>query len=122
VTKDFISTNLSAEFYIRVEPAEDDVKKPAERIGEIKVLQMGGMSAQGGAGSGSPLLGNALGPMMKTILETSAMMPMLKDVMKFAGAGELGDVVAKAMGAPERTKNAVVPAAVVSGSQRSLTK
>jgi len=27
VTKDYISTNLSAEFYIRVEPAEDDVKK-----------------------------------------------------------------------------------------------
>src|SRR4029078_13378485 len=27
VTKDFISTNLSAEFYIRVEPNEDDVKK-----------------------------------------------------------------------------------------------
>src|ERR1700761_6953688 len=27
VTKDYISTNLAAEFYIRVEPAEDDVKK-----------------------------------------------------------------------------------------------
>src|SRR5438128_7026180 len=33
VTKDFISTNLSAEFYIRVEPAEDDVKKAARTIG-----------------------------------------------------------------------------------------
>ena len=33
VTKDFISTNLSAEFYIRVEPAEDDVLKAARTIG-----------------------------------------------------------------------------------------
>src|SRR5260370_33127807 len=33
VTKDFISTNLSAEFYIRVEPNEDDVKKAARTIG-----------------------------------------------------------------------------------------
>src|SRR3954465_15453488 len=33
VTKDFISTNLSAEFYIRVEPNEDDIKKAARTIG-----------------------------------------------------------------------------------------
>src|SRR5690349_13165589 len=33
VTKDYISTNLSAEFYIRVEPNEDDVKKAARTIG-----------------------------------------------------------------------------------------
>ena len=33
VTKDFISTNLSAEFYIRVEPNEDDVNKAARTIG-----------------------------------------------------------------------------------------
>src|SRR3954463_10139434 len=33
VTKDFISTNLSAEFYIRVEPNDDDVKKAARTIG-----------------------------------------------------------------------------------------
>src|SRR3954462_6446410 len=33
VTKDYISTNLRAEFYIRVEPAEDDVKKAARTIG-----------------------------------------------------------------------------------------
>src|SRR3954449_5358011 len=33
VSKDFISTNLAAEFYIRVEPNEDDVKKAARTIG-----------------------------------------------------------------------------------------
>ena len=33
VSKDFISTNLSAEFYIRIEPNEDDVKKAARTIG-----------------------------------------------------------------------------------------
>src|SRR4051812_47445844 len=33
VSKDYISTNLSAEFYIRIEPNEDDVKKAARTIG-----------------------------------------------------------------------------------------
>src|SRR4051794_15697895 len=33
VSKDFISTNLSAEFYIRIEPNDDDVKKAARTIG-----------------------------------------------------------------------------------------
>src|SRR5262245_59265918 len=33
VSKDFIPTNLSAEFYIRVEPNEDDVKKASRTIG-----------------------------------------------------------------------------------------
>src|SRR3990170_4646000 len=33
VSKDFISTNLAAEFYIRVEPNEDDVKNAARTIG-----------------------------------------------------------------------------------------
>src|SRR5215813_240558 len=33
VSKDYISTNLTAEFYIRIEPNEDDVKKAARTIG-----------------------------------------------------------------------------------------
>src|SRR5688572_20205912 len=33
VSRDFIPTNLSAEFYIRVEPNEEDVKKAARTIG-----------------------------------------------------------------------------------------
>ena len=31
-----------------------------------------------------PLLGGALGPVAKTLLEASAVMPVLKEVMKFA--------------------------------------
>src|SRR5258706_6193296 len=33
VSKDYISTNLSAEFYIRIVPDEDDVKNAARTIG-----------------------------------------------------------------------------------------
>jgi flotillin len=78
-----------------------ELVKPAERISEIKVLQLGGLGGMGGAAgggsSGTPFLGNALGPMMKTIMETSALMPMLKDAMKFAGSEELGQAVSKAL-------------------------
>jgi flotillin len=78
-----------------------ELVKPAERISEIKVLQLGGLGGMGGAAgggsSGTPFLGNALGPMMKTIMETSALMPMLKDAMKFAGSEELGQAVGKAL-------------------------
>jgi uncharacterized membrane protein YqiK len=83
-----------------------ELMKPAEKIAEIKVLQVGGAAGLGGGapngnGSGSmPLLGNALGPVAKTILEASAMMPVLKEVMKFADADSLKAVLGN--GAPVR--------------------
>jgi hypothetical protein len=69
-----------------------ELVKPAERISEIKVLQVsGGMGAMMGAGgngagngAGMPLLGNALGPVARSILDASAVLPVLKEVMKFA--------------------------------------
>jgi uncharacterized membrane protein YqiK len=86
-----------------------ELVKPAERISEIKVLQIGGMGqgygggqpGQGGGQGGSPLLGSALGPMLKTILETSALVPVLKDALRFGEgdlAGELGRAAQAALG------------------------
>jgi flotillin len=67
-----------------------ELVKPAERISEFKVLQLGGLGeGQGGAaaqGGTSQLLGGALGPMMKTMLETSALLPVLKEAMRFGNA------------------------------------
>jgi uncharacterized membrane protein YqiK len=78
-----------------------ELVKPAEKIAEIKVLQVGGASGFGGGpaggnggGGGMPLLGNALGPVAKTILEASAMMPVLKEVMKFADADAIRAAIA----------------------------
>ena len=83
-----------------------ELVKPAEKIAEIKVLQVGGGGGGAGAnGNGAqaqyPLLGNALGPVTKSIIEASAMLPMLKEVMKFTDAdkikaafGSLGDTAA----------------------------
>jgi uncharacterized membrane protein YqiK len=60
-----------------------ELVKPAERIGEVKVLQLGGLSGSpGGAQAEMPLLGGALGPMMQTILQSSVMMPAVKEMMK----------------------------------------
>jgi hypothetical protein len=61
----------------------------------VKVLQLGGI-AQGNGGPGQPqLLGGALGPMMQTILQTSAMMPAIKEMMKFVDVGSLTGALSK---------------------------
>ena len=78
-----------------------EMVKPAERISEIKVLQIGGgMSALQGSSSQtgqSPMLGNALGPIARSIFEASAMMPVLKEVMGFANSHGLGEKLAQAI-------------------------
>lgn len=79
-----------------------ELVKPAEKISEFKILQMGG--GQGGGDGGSAhggLLGGALGPMMKTILETSAVMPMLKDALRFADATKVGSALTEVLGKVE---------------------
>ncbi len=92
-----------------------EMVKPAERIGEIKVLQMGG-GFGGGAGSNGngaghglqmPLLGNALGPVAKSIFEASAILPVLKEVMKFADPEKLRSTIAAL---EEKPAAAAVPA------------
>jgi len=76
-----------------------ELVKPAERISEIKVLQLGGAAASGSAsaqpGAQAPLLGGALGPMMQTILSTSALMPALKEMMRFVDTQGLASAVAR---------------------------
>lgn len=95
-----------------------ELVKPAEKIAEIKVLQVGGAlgggaGAAGGAGAGAqlPLLGGALGPVTKSIIEASAVLPMLKEVMKFTDADKLKTAFAE-MG------QAAVPAPAVARAGR----
>jgi flotillin len=74
-----------------------ELVKPAEKIAEIKVLNLGGVGggAAGANGNGAsagtsfPLLGGALGPITKSIIEASAVLPMLKEVMRFTDADKL---------------------------------
>jgi uncharacterized membrane protein YqiK len=74
-----------------------ELVKPAEKITEMKVLQLGGLQAgapgANGDGAMSSLLGGALGPMAKTLLDTSALMPVLKELMKFGDAKSLAEIV-----------------------------
>ena len=66
-----------------------ELVKPAEHISEIKVLQMGGTNGGGGA---SPL-GMAVGPVAKSILDASAVMPLLGEVLKMADVDTIRRVV-----------------------------
>jgi flotillin len=95
-----------------------ELVKPAEKIAEIKVLQFGGALGGGGgagangngasAGGSFPLLGGALGPVTKSIIEASALLPMLKEVMKFTDADKMkaafaslgGETAPPPLGAP----------------------
>jgi flotillin len=62
-----------------------ELVKPAERIGEIKVLQMsGGFGNGANGGTEASLLGSGLGPVARTIMETSAVMPVVKEMLKLA--------------------------------------
>ena len=95
-----------------------ELVKPAEQIGEIKVLQMGGFGGGGfgasdgaSAGSSMPMLGGALGPMMQTILQTSAMMPALKEMMKFVDTQALTGAVTRAVQSVDPVKVAATTAA-----------
>ena len=98
-----------------------ELVKPAERIGEIKVLNvsggMGGGGGAGGAGAGGngagqfPLLGNALGPVAKSILDASAVMPVVREMLRFAeGDGGKGALAGLA-GAVEKVLPGLSPAA-----------
>jgi uncharacterized membrane protein YqiK len=85
-----------------------EMVKPAEKIAEIKVLQVGGALGGGGGGNGSsfgqgqfPLLGGALGPVAKSIFEASAVLPVLKEVMRFAEVDKFKDTLS-ALGASTR--------------------
>jgi flotillin-like protein len=74
-----------------------ELVKPAERIGEIKVLQLGGVGNGGGTQPHLPLLGNALGPMMQTILQSSVMIPAMKELMKFVDMNAVAGAVSQAV-------------------------
>jgi len=92
-----------------------ELVKPAERIGEIKVLQVGGaLGGAGGNGSNgqsnqTPLLGMALGPVAKTILEASALAPVLKEVMRFADPDVLKSAASQITAEPPKVVLAPPP-------------
>ena len=88
-----------------------ELVKPAERIGEIKVLQLGGLGNGNGAQQQLPLLGGALGPMMQTILQTSVMVPAMKELMKFVDLNAVAGALSKAVQAVDPAEVASTAAA-----------
>jgi uncharacterized membrane protein YqiK len=102
-----------------------ELVKPAEKIAEIKVLQVGGIGGSAGAGGaaagngngggGMPLLGSALGPVARSIMETSAVLPVLKEVMRFVDADKLKSIAQLHVGealVPPATAAAPAPPAI----------
>jgi uncharacterized membrane protein YqiK len=92
-----------------------ELVKPAEKITEMKVLQLGGFQSGGHSnadGGLSPMLGNALGPLAKTLLDTSALMPVVKELMKFADSKSMAELI-PAMGASNGDASPSLPAKAV---------
>jgi len=99
-----------------------ELVKPAERIGEIKVLQLGGVGNGGGTQPHLPLLGNALGPMMQTILQSSVMMPAMKELMKFVDMNAVAGAVSQAVQAVDPAKVGAASPAPVKAPARIATE
>jgi uncharacterized membrane protein YqiK len=99
-----------------------ELVKPAERIGEIKVLQLGGVGNGGGTQPHLPLLGNALGPMMQTILQSSVMIPAMKELMKFVDVNAVAGAVSQAVQAVDPAKVAAASPAPVKAPARIATE
>ncbi len=99
-----------------------ELVKPAERIGEIKVLQLGGVGNGGGTQPHLPLLGNALGPMMQTILQSSVMMPAMKELMKFVDMNAVAGAVSQAVQAVDPAKVGAASPAPVKATARIATE
>jgi uncharacterized membrane protein YqiK len=59
-----------------------ELMSPAQRISEIKVLQMAGAGSTDANGAGNPL--GAASPVLKTIMEAGAAYPLLRELMNFA--------------------------------------
>ena len=96
-----------------------ELVKPAERIGEIKVLQLGGTAT--GAANGQaqqPLLGGALGPMMQTILQTSVMMPAIRELLKSVDLNAMTGALSQAVRSVDPAKVDPVPVAPVKTAVR----
>jgi uncharacterized membrane protein YqiK len=97
-----------------------ELVKPAEKIAEIKVLNVagigGGAGASNGNGSGAqlPLLGGAIGPIAKSIVEASAVLPVMKEIMKFSDVDSLKGLIEKvpaSLGGGEKRAAPAAPAA-----------
>ena len=117
--RDILLAEVAQALITRAPEIVRELVKPAERIGEVKVLQLGGMGAMNGTGNGAgaggmQALGTTLGPVAKTILEASAMMPIVNEMMKFAGGDQMKATLGKLV-AP--TPDRATPPPVAAGSR-----
>jgi flotillin len=73
-----------------IEGAPDIVRelmKPAEKISELKILQVNGAGGASGEGAASPV-GAAMGPIASTLLQAGAAYPMFRELVQFARSGD----------------------------------
>jgi len=97
-SRDILLQEAALAFLEQAPAIARELVKPAEKISELKILQMPG----GGNGNGavathgmSSMLGSTVGPIMKTIMEASAMMPIMQSMMKLADGDQVKDAMAK---------------------------
>lgn len=76
-----------------------ELMKPAEKISDLKILQVNGAGFGGGNGADAKLgtmLGGNVGQIAQTLLQAGAAYPMFKELLSFAQSSE-GDKITKAV-------------------------
>jgi uncharacterized membrane protein YqiK len=77
-----------------------ELMKPAEKISDLKILQLNGAPALGGNGAeaklGTHMLGGNVGQLASTLLQAGAAYPMFKELLNFAKSSE-GEKIVKSI-------------------------
>jgi flotillin len=115
--------DLAAAFIQKSPEIVRELVKPAEKITEMRVLNVQGLSGMTGTQTDSQgtALGQALGPVARTILESSAILPLAKELGRFAEQAGIRQALVGAVPALEKPLEILMPAAqsVIANPQRA---
>jgi len=106
VSVPILATGVARDLIARAPEIVRELMKPAERISDLKILQVttpfGSQSSNGAeARLGTNMLGTSFGPLAQTLLQAGAAYPIFKEIMQFAKTSDgekIVDVVRQELG------------------------
>lgn len=92
-----LASKLAHELVHQAPEIVRELMKPAEKISDLKILQVNGAGFGGSNGAdtktGTSLLGNGVGQLTSTLLQAGAAYPMFKELLNFAKSPEGENIV-----------------------------